>query len=566
MLPMLYGIAVSSVLVSLTAAQTESAWTDSFNTQYQGMSAPLVRTLDTGGVVVGFESTEFGSSTDGVAVIRRLTENGDLAWEVTHSLERQKFAGLWYRQYLGDLDSGPDGAVAFVIVSEDSMEITMLEADGTQRWSTTMNPVLGPNYDRVSLVMAPDGDLLVAANEGWWAAYGAVRAEVWRLDSASGAVLWSVDQAPADNVRIAVDGANNTYVLVRPPAATSRLRLTRYDSGGQPTGFVNLIASDYSEVLRCDDGGRCFTITEGPGVRRLTSISPSLNIEWTETLPNDVGFNATLMADGHVVVRSGRLDVPLRRYSRFGTLLHATPPPYTDPFHYMQVAASPNGNSIAMLAVNSNGSAVACRAIIEERDPTGALVHSYEIPAGSSSCRIAENVAVDDRANVYAIYVFGISGQNAFGATNKLLLAGEIGSQYCSPAVVNSTGQPASVRAFGSSSAADNNLSLLFRDLPPGSTLLPVGSRMTGFVPMAGTSQGTLCLSGGVGRFDEPGEIRVASSSGQAAVQLELTQFPTPGGLITATAGETWNFQAWYRDANPTVTSNFTDAVAVTLR
>jgi hypothetical protein len=30
--------------------------------------------------------------------------------------------------------------------------------------------------------------------------------------------------------------------------------------------------------------------------------------------------------------------------------------------------------------------------------------------------------------------------------------------------------------------------------------------------------------------------------------------------------GETWTFQAWYRDTNPAPNSNLTDAVAVTLR
>ena len=29
-------------------------------------------------------------------------------------------------------------------------------------------------------------------------------------------------------------------------------------------------------------------------------------------------------------------------------------------------------------------------------------------------------------------------------------------------------------------------------------------------------------------------------------------------------AGETWHFQGWFRDADPTATSNFTDAVAIT--
>jgi hypothetical protein len=33
---------------------------------------------------------------------------------------------------------------------------------------------------------------------------------------------------------------------------------------------------------------------------------------------------------------------------------------------------------------------------------------------------------------------------------------------------------------------------------------------------------------------------------------------------MTAIPGETWYFQAWHRDANPTLTSNFTDAVSIT--
>ena len=34
----------------------------------------------------------------------------------------------------------------------------------------------------------------------------------------------------------------------------------------------------------------------------------------------------------------------------------------------------------------------------------------------------------------------------------------------------------------------------------------------------------------------------------------------------TVLPGDTWNFQAWFRDMNPGPTSNFTDGVAVTFR
>ena len=33
--------------------------------------------------------------------------------------------------------------------------------------------------------------------------------------------------------------------------------------------------------------------------------------------------------------------------------------------------------------------------------------------------------------------------------------------------------------------------------------------------------------------------------------------------VIAIQSGETWNFQAWFRDSNPTATSNFTDGLEI---
>ncbi len=560
-----YGVALASVLVSLAAAQVEQAWSDSFNTAFVTIDEPVILTVDTGGVVTGWEVTEFQEPAEGVAVIQRLTENGDLAWEVTHPLEGQKFFGLYYHQFLGGLGVSPDGAVAYAIVSNDSLELTMLNADGTQRWSTSVSPVVGPNYDKVNIEVAPNGDLVAIANEGLWAGYPSVRSDVWRLDAASGAILWTVSKTAEDFARVAVDALGNTYIMVRSDGSGST-RVTRYDSAGVSTGFARLVGSFASEVLSCDDRGRCATITRSSGGTRVTSINASLEVEWTQDFFNEIDYNVAQMADGHVIVYRRNESFALRRYDRQGNLVGSPPPPSPDPYRYRQVVAKPNGNSVSIAQINTASVGFYCRTIVEEHDPAGALVHSYELPVTPSMCPRGHGVAVDKRANVYGIYTKFMSGFNPFCATSKLLISEDLGVQYCSPAAANSTGRYAKVRALGSTSVMDNNLSLLFQDLPPGSTLLPVGSRMTGFVPMAGGSQGTLCLGGGVGRFDEPGEIRMATSEGLTSVQLELTQFPTPGGLISAMAGEVWNFQAWYRDANPTLTSNFTDAVAVTLR
>ena len=61
-----------------------------------------------------------------------------------------------------------------------------------------------------------------------------------------------------------------------------------------------------------------------------------------------------------------------------------------------------------------------------------------------------------------------------------------------------------------------------------------------------------------------PGYARVYSGpNGEFTIQVDLTSIPTspPHSVV---AGETWNFQAWFRDKNPGSTSNFTNGVAVT--
>ena len=85
-----------------------------------------------------------------------------------------------------------------------------------------------------------------------------------------------------------------------------------------------------------------------------------------------------------------------------------------------------------------------------------------------------------------------------------------------------------------------------------------------GFVMNPGGSQGDLCLDGSIGRHSL--NVQVADTAGHARFVVDVAGLPTPTGLVAAVAGETWNFQAWYRDANPGPVSNFTDAVAVTFR
>lgn len=148
-----------------------------------------------------------------------------------------------------------------------------------------------------------------------------------------------------------------------------------------------------------------------------------------------------------------------------------------------------------------------------------------------------------------------------------VLGGGTIGTNYCT-ANANSTGAAAVMAASGSTSVGNNDLVLEASDLPMGSFTFFLTSQVQGLVVgpggSQGGSQGNLCLGGAIGRHVGPGQIQQAGATGEVSLAIDLTLTPQPTGLVSVTAGETWNFQAWYRDTSPTgATSNFTDGLEI---
>jgi len=137
---------------------------------------------------------------------------------------------------------------------------------------------------------------------------------------------------------------------------------------------------------------------------------------------------------------------------------------------------------------------------------------------------------------------------------------------YCS-AVANSMGAVAVLRAHGSPFVNANDLTLYASALPPSTFGYFLTSRTQGFVPNAGGSQGNLCLSGAIGRYVGAGQIQNSGAAGALVLALDLRSLPQPSGPVSALVGETWSFQAWYRDAvGGAPTSNFSRGSAVQLR
>ena len=146
------------------------------------------------------------------------------------------------------------------------------------------------------------------------------------------------------------------------------------------------------------------------------------------------------------------------------------------------------------------------------------------------------------------------------------VLPESIGTNYCA-ANSNSTGVAAAMGATGSPNVGANFLTLDCSSMPQLVFGFFIVSRDGGFVANPGGSSGNLCLSGAIGRFVGPGQIQNSGLGGTINWQVDLTALPQPNGFESATAGDIWRFQCWFRDSNGTqVTSNFSDGLSITFQ
>ena len=138
--------------------------------------------------------------------------------------------------------------------------------------------------------------------------------------------------------------------------------------------------------------------------------------------------------------------------------------------------------------------------------------------------------------------------------------ASPVGSNYCTPAVANSTGAGGILSGFGSLQPADNDLTLVASGLPSDQFGYFLTSMDMGFVGTPGGSQGNLCLGGTIGRYIA--DVASSGAAGKILLSLDLTNMPPPVQNVVG-SGETWYFQCWHRDQNPGATSNFTEGLSV---
>jgi len=161
-----------------------------------------------------------------------------------------------------------------------------------------------------------------------------------------------------------------------------------------------------------------------------------------------------------------------------------------------------------------------------------------------------------------------LSINNLFDTMNGLQIVpatpSTLGTPYC-PANVNTTGSPAAITATGSAVAANNNVTLTCSGMPANQFGFFVTSTTQIMLPNPGGSAGILCVGGTIGRYVGAGQILNSGAQGTFALVLNLPQTPSGGAFVAVTAGQTRNFQGWFRDTGPmgAPSSNFSNAVSI---
>jgi hypothetical protein len=146
------------------------------------------------------------------------------------------------------------------------------------------------------------------------------------------------------------------------------------------------------------------------------------------------------------------------------------------------------------------------------------------------------------------------------GGAHLFCLMRDLGQPYCAPGNPNSTGLPALMGAYGADEVACGQFQLAASQLPPARPAMALASQTMGWVPFVNGGQGNLCLGGSIGRFRM--DVGYTDPDGTFFVPIELDNLPLPLPPRVV-PGDTWYFQLWFRDKNPSPTSNLTTGLRV---
>ena len=148
--------------------------------------------------------------------------------------------------------------------------------------------------------------------------------------------------------------------------------------------------------------------------------------------------------------------------------------------------------------------------------------------------------------------------QREAGSALRIIEEGPLGDVVCTQPLPNFGGTFSRIQVLGSPVVSDDDMTLVAFDLPANtSQFFFIGTAQQDF--MIGNRR--ICVGGNIGRYSQFAGL--TDAFGYA--QLEISPSLLPGNpAYTPLPGDTVFFQCWHRDLMTAVSSNMTDAVAVT--
>lgn len=506
-------------------------------------------TATNGDALLAFRDTRQGPGLTIAA--QRVTEAGALAWgPLGVSLST---AGAT----VGSARIAPlaDGGAVVAWAEGSATRVQRLSPSGAPQWGAGVSLTLPQGTLRPEDLRVTGGEIVLALLHNTTGGnFGPFQLRAQKLDS-QGNLLWGAAHIAlvtgsgigATGVpRIALDGAGGAVFGWHSAGIPEQCRVQHVLSNGTqrfPQGGIEVITTQLQRRINMS--------------LAYEAATSSIYAAWTETDANPDNYG----------VFAQRFDV-------FGNRV------FGDDGLQVQPLIPP---LVEMVRVVVGGLAGGVLILWDETPAFGndQLYGAHVLPSGvidvqrfsvASTPSIKRSLAVTASTSNSGALLAWVDGRNdngdiyaqSVGFNGVLGVGGTLGTRYCSPAVTNNSGVAARLALQGSAFIAQNDVTLIAEGLTQNAFTYFLTSRLQGFVANPGGSRGNLCLAGAIGRR-VGGAIVSSGAAGVVSLRANLNALPQPLGPVQVLAGETWNFQAWYRDSfNGAATSNFSDAISVT--
>lgn len=507
-------------------------------------------------------------------MMRRLNELGDRVWTTTLPLV---FDGLFYTVGVTEMTSRGSTVIFLTTLDPaDDTRLVSVDTSGQVEWEVVLpSTVGGAVLDVSGLGSAPNGDVLLGGvMDAFSIPIFAGRATVRRIDGTDGSLIWSHEGAAINRSQSAFLG-DRSYLVYFGPAGIVTDSLDGQGavvySTTVPYPFPvpgNLPVPAFVEVgpagqLAFGNWGSFIALDT-----EIVALDPAGDVSWTRLQPATwtLGDAAFTESGDLVVVENGTLGRLATRIDSTGSVVWQHPAPLGT-VQYLQVEPGA-ADGVVLVGYDQLGVFPFSDAKIEFVDAAGMTIGQETLDQSSAAYGRSGRIARDARGNLWLGLARYEGGFDPIGGeTVKVVPFGDPGSVACAPTDLNSTGAAGRLRTAGSAATAEDNLTLVVDRLPARQFVLFLNSRTPGFLPNPGGSLGDLCLGGSIGRYVSNGQIRRTSPAGRASLQLDLPSTPNGLASVAVMAGETWFFQAWYRDVVAGLAgANLTGAVSVMFR